>query len=133
MMAQHLGAVTMADKRELLILGGGLVGMSLALAASRKGISSHVVDRADPADLTAEGFDGRASAVSTASWNLFTNIGLAETLEPHGCPIESIVVTDQMRPGRLDFQPEPHEGSLGRMFANRRRRTRTSPGIRAPR
>jgi len=109
----------MSDKRDLLILGGGLVGMTLALAAARKGLSSHVVDRADPAELTAEGFDGRASAISTASWNLFGNIGLAEKLEPHACPIASIAVTDGMRPGRIDFQPEPHEGSLGRMFANR--------------
>lgn len=109
----------MTDKRELLILGGGLVGITLALAAARKGLSSHVVDRADPAALTAEGFDGRASAISTASWNLFTNIGLADRLAPHGCPIEAIAVTDAMRPGRLDFRPEPHEGSLGLMFANR--------------
>ncbi len=112
----------MADKRELLILGGGLVGMTLALAAARKGISSHVVDRADPADLVAEGFDGRATAVSTASWNLFRNIGLADQLEPHGCRIENIAVTDAMRPGRIDFQPEEHEGTLGRMFANRQLR-----------
>lgn len=109
----------MSDKRELLILGGGLVGMTLALAAARKGISSHVVDRADPAELTAEGFDGRASAISTASWNLFTNIGLADLLEPHGCPIAAIAITDAMKPGRIDFQPEPSEGSLGRMFTNR--------------
>jgi 2-octaprenyl-6-methoxyphenol hydroxylase len=109
----------MSDKRDLLILGGGLVGMTLALAAAKKGLSSHVVDRADPAELTAEGFDGRASAISTASWNLFTNIGLADALEPFGCPIASIAVTDGMKPGGIDFQPEPHEGSLGRMFANR--------------
>jgi 2-octaprenyl-6-methoxyphenol hydroxylase len=113
----------MADKRDLLILGGGLVGMTLALAAARKGLSSHVVDRADPAELIAEGFDGRASAISTASWNLFTNIGLAGRLEPHGCPIASIAVTDGMKPGRIDFEPKPDEGSpkdtLGRMFANR--------------
>lgn len=109
----------MTDKRDLLILGGGLVGMTLALAAARNGISSHVADRADPAELTAEGFDGRASAISTASWNLFTNIGLADTLEPYGCPIDSIAVTDGMKPGRIDFRPEPHEGSLGRMFTNR--------------
>jgi 2-octaprenyl-6-methoxyphenol hydroxylase len=69
--------------------------------------------------LTADGFDGRASAISTASWNLFGNIGLAERLEPLGCPIEAIAVTDGMKPGRIDFKPEPEEGSLGRMFANR--------------
>lgn len=109
----------MSDKRDLLILGGGLVGMTLALTAAKKGLSSHVIDRADPAELTAEGFDGRASAISTASWNLFGNIGLAEKLEVHACPIASIAVTDGMKPGRIDFQPEPHEGSLGRMFANR--------------
>lgn len=107
------------SRADLLILGGGLVGMTLALAAAKKGLSSHVVDRADPADLTAEGFDGRASAISTASWRLFRNIGLADRLEPHGSPIASIAVTDQMRPGRLDFTPEEHEGTLGRMFANR--------------
>jgi 2-octaprenyl-6-methoxyphenol hydroxylase len=112
----------MSDKRDLLILGGGLVGMTMALAAARAGLSSHVVDRADPAELTAEGFDGRASAISTASWNLFTNIGLADALEPFGCPIASIAVTDGMKPGRIDFQPEPHEGTLGRMFSNRQLR-----------
>lgn len=109
----------MSDKRDLVILGGGLVGMTLALAAARAGLSSHVVDRADPAELTADTFDGRASAISTASWNLFTNIGLAEALAPLGCPIASIAVTDGMKPGRIDFRPQPEEGSLGRMYANR--------------
>lgn len=93
----------MTDKRDLLILGGGLVGTTLALAAAKHGFSSHVVDRADPADLTAENFDGRASAISTASWRLFRNIGLADALEPHGCPIEAIAVLDQMKPGELTF------------------------------
>ncbi len=109
----------MSEKRDLIILGGGLVGMTLALAAARQGITSHVVDKADPADLTAEGVDGRASAISTASWNLFTNIGLADRLEPLGCPIAAIAVTDGMKPGRIDFKPEEHQGSLGRMYANR--------------
>lgn len=109
----------MSEKRDLVILGGGLVGMTLALAAARAGFSSHVVDRADPAALTADGFDGRASAISTASWNLFTNIGLALDLEPLGCEIQAIAVTDGMKPGRIDFRPEPDEGGLGRMYANR--------------
>lgn len=107
------------NTRDLIILGGGLVGMTLALAAARAGITSHVIDRADPADLVAEGADGRASAISTASWNLFANIGLGERLAPLGCPIDSIAVTDGMKPGRIDFAPKPDEGSLGKMYFNR--------------
>lgn len=109
----------MSERRDLVILGGGLVGMTLALAAAKAGFTSHVVDKASPEELTAEGVDGRASAISTASWNLFRNIGLAGRLDPLGCPIESIAVTDGMKPGRIDFQPKPDEGTLGRMFANR--------------
>ena len=110
------------ETRDLLILGGGLVGMALALAAAKQGISSHVIDRADPAELTKEGFDDRATAISTASWHLFENIEIAEYLEPFACDIASIAVTDQNKPGRLDFTPEKHEGTLGRMFPNRRLR-----------
>ncbi len=90
-------------RRDLIVLGGGLVGMTLALAAARSGITSHVVDRADPADLTAEGADGRASAISTASWNLFRNIGIASTLESQACPIHSIAVTDGLTPRSARF------------------------------
>jgi 2-octaprenyl-6-methoxyphenol hydroxylase len=110
------------NTRDLVILGGGLVGMTLALAAAKKGLSSHVIDRADPAELTAEGFDDRATAISTASWHLFENIGIAEGLEQFACDIASIAVTDQQKPGRLDFIPGEGDGTLGRMFPNRRLR-----------
>jgi len=120
-MAAGTAAVT-PDRRDVVILGGGLVGMSLALALAKAGISTHVLDAADPAAQTAQGFDGRASAISTASWNMFANIGLAEQLEPYGCPIDSIAVSDQLKPGELHFRPDPEEGSLGRMFANRQLR-----------
>ena len=37
------------EKTEILILGGGLVGLTLALALDAHGISTVVVDPADPA------------------------------------------------------------------------------------
>lgn len=110
------------ETRDLLILGGGLVGMTLALAAAKQGLTSHVIDRADPAELTAVGFDDRATAISTASWHLFANIGIADSLEEFACDIASIAVTDQNLPGGLDFTPDADEGTLGRMFPNRRLR-----------
>jgi 2-octaprenyl-6-methoxyphenol hydroxylase len=114
-----MASVQSTDHREVVILGGGLVGMTLAIGLARHGIACHVVDPADPAAQTAAGFDGRASAISTASWNLFEHLGLARELKPKGCPIDAIAVNDGLRPGHIDFVPEPHEGSLGRMFANR--------------
>ena len=105
--------------RDAVILGGGLVGMTLAIALARQGMTSHVVDAADPSDTTAANFDGRASAISTASWNLYTHLGMADALVAKGCPIDAIAVTDGMKPGRIDFRPTAEEGSLGRMFANR--------------
>jgi 2-octaprenyl-6-methoxyphenol hydroxylase len=74
--------VTPALSGDVVILGGGLVGMTLAIGLAKKGLSSLVVDSSDPAAQTAQGFDGRASAISTASWNLYTNLGMAEALAP---------------------------------------------------
>ena len=81
-------------KRDVLILGGGMVGMTLALTLARTGFSCHVIDRAAPEVYLADTFDGRASAISTASWNLFGHIGLADGLKPLGCPIDAIAVSD---------------------------------------
>ena len=108
-----------ATPRDAVIVGGGLVGMTLAIALAKQGMTTHVVDASDPSDTTAANFDGRASAISTASWNLYSNLDMADALLAKGCPIDAIAVTDHMKPGRIDFRPTPEEGSLGRMFANR--------------
>ena len=103
----------------MIILGGGLVGLTLACALDAHGVRSIVVDRAEPAAALAAGFDGRATAVASASWRMFEAIGLAERLAGQGCPIEAIRVSDGLKAGGLVFDPGIADDPLGVMFENR--------------
>jgi 2-octaprenyl-6-methoxyphenol hydroxylase len=104
---------------DVIILGGGLVGLTLALALDAHGLSATVVDPADPETVLAPGFDARASAIASASWRMLQAIGLGSGLEGKGCPIASIRVSDGLKPGALDFEPGAEDGALGIMFENR--------------
>lgn len=107
---------------DVLISGGGLVGQMLALSLAHHGLSSIVVDPADPATVLAPEFDGRASAIASGPWKMMEAIGLGPALQDHGCPIERIWVSDGLKPGELDFAAKPEDGPLGIMFENRRLR-----------
>ena len=121
------------SKADLLILGGGLVGSALAVALDAHGISSIVIDPADPDAILAASHDGRASAIAAAPLRMLEAIGLADDLAGKGCPIESIRVSDGLKPGKLDFDPQEGEGALGTMFENRDlRRALMAAAERAP-
>ncbi|MBY9063205.1 UbiH/UbiF/VisC/COQ6 family ubiquinone biosynthesis hydroxylase [Sphingomonas yunnanensis] len=107
------------DHADVLILGGGLVGSALAVALDRHGLSAIVVDPADPAVMLAAGFDGRASAVASASHRMLDAIGVGEALRGKGCPIRHIRVSDGLAPGKLDFVPAADDAALGTMYENR--------------
>jgi 2-octaprenyl-6-methoxyphenol hydroxylase len=104
---------------DVIILGGGLVGLTLALALDAHGLRATVVDPADPATVLAPEFDGRASAIASASWRMLDAIGLGDRLAGQGCPIAAIRVSDGLAPGALDFEPAADDGALGLMFENR--------------
>ncbi|MGN6280088.1 MAG: FAD-dependent monooxygenase [Sphingomonas sp.] len=108
--------MTQAD---VLILGGGLVGGALAVALEAHGLSAIVVDPADPAVTLARGFDGRASAVASASGRMLEAIGIAQRLAGQGCEIRHIRVSDGLAPGKLDFIPDADDDALGTMYENR--------------
>src|SRR3546814_2364241 len=55
------------EQADVIILGGGLVGLTLALALDAHGLSSHVIDTADLKNSVAPSFDGRVSAISSSS------------------------------------------------------------------
>jgi 2-octaprenyl-6-methoxyphenol hydroxylase len=106
------------DRADVIILGGGLVGLALASALDSSGLSAIVVDPADPAPRTAASFDGRTSAVSSSSMRMLEAIGVAEHLAEAGCPIWRIAVADGLKPGSLHFDPDDDE-PLGFMHENR--------------
>ncbi len=109
----------MSSKADVIIIGGGLIGLTQALALAAHGITSHVIDRADPEAMLAAGFDGRTSAISSSSMKMLEALGLGDALAGKGCPIEQIWVSDSLKPGALDFVPGADDGYLGQMFENR--------------
>lgn len=104
---------------DVVILGGGLVGLTLGIALSRHGVQCAVIDPADPVQATAAGFDGRVSAISSTSHAMLQAIGVGAHLEGKGCPIDRIWVSDGLEPGALDFVPDEDDGVMGTMFPNR--------------
>ena len=107
---------------DVIILGGGLVGLTLAIALGRHGVTCAVVDPADPVATMAPGFDGRVSAIASASWKMFEAIGVAPHLRNETCPIDRIWVSEGLSGGALDFAPDPEDGALGFMCENRKLR-----------
>ncbi len=105
------------NKFDVIILGGGLVGLSTALALDAHGLTSLVIDPVDPETTLAPTFDGRASAIASASWRMLEAIGLADELRANGCPIRRIEVRDGLSRDALDFTPA--DDALGTMVENR--------------
>jgi 2-octaprenyl-6-methoxyphenol hydroxylase len=106
------------DRADVIIFGGGLVGLALASALDSSGVSAIVVDPADPAPRSDVAFDGRTSAVSSSSMRMIQTIGVADHLKEPGCPIWRIAVADGLKPGGLHFDPDDNE-PLGFMHENR--------------
>lgn len=104
---------------DVIILGGGLVGLTLAIALDRHGLATLVIDPADPATQIAPTYDGRATAVSSSSWRMLETIGVAERLAGKTCAIRSIRVSDGLKPGGILFDPPLGDDPLGIMVENR--------------
>jgi 2-octaprenyl-6-methoxyphenol hydroxylase len=106
------------DRADVIIFGGGLVGLALASALDFSGLSAIIVDPADPAPRAQASFDGRTSAVSSSSMRMLETIGVADDLAEPGCPIWRIAVADGLKPGGLHFDADDGE-PLGFMHENR--------------
>jgi len=85
---------------EVLIVGGGLVGLTLGIALAGASVPVVVVDRESPADTLDTSFDGRSSAIARGSQQLLDSVGLWDGMVTQAQPIWEIRVSDG-RPGLL--------------------------------
>ncbi|MEO8300353.1 MAG: UbiH/UbiF/VisC/COQ6 family ubiquinone biosynthesis hydroxylase [Rhizomicrobium sp.] len=110
---------------DVLISGGGMVGLPLGLALAQGGLKTVIADVAPPAKVLDPNFDGRVSALAYASVRMLGALGVWVNLAPHAQPIREILVTDgkagqPASPFSLHFDAqEVGADSLGHIAENR--------------
>lgn len=105
---------------DIIIVGGGLAGLTLSCLLGTHGFSVLCLDREKlPKTLRAD-FDGRTTAISYGSHLVMQEAGLWNELEKLSCPIEHIKILDGNSPVLLNFLSEEVEGrAFGHIVENR--------------
>lgn len=104
---------------DILIIGGGLSGLSMAAILGHQGFEVACIDREDPKKILSADFDGRTTAISKGSAAVLARTGIWEDLLPLGCPIKDIHITDSGSPLLLQFLVDEIEGeAFGWIFEN---------------
>jgi len=91
-----------ADKErlDLAVIGAGLNGSLLALAAGEAGLRTALIDRLPLKTMTEAGFDGRTTAIAYTSQRLFQALGLWSEVAGAAEPILDIRISDAGYDGR---------------------------------
>lgn len=131
---------------DVVIVGGGLAGQTLALALHSAGVSVAVVDVLPFSTQLDDRFDGRASALAYTSMRMLDTLGAGARLREFTQRIEDIVVCDGrpddgLRPGgpgphslhfdRHEIHPGADGEPLGWMAENRHARLAMTEAIAA--
>jgi len=110
---------------DILIVGGGLNGPALALAAASGGLSSIIIDALPLATRRKPAFDGRAYALSLTSVRMLEVLGIWGAVRGEAQPMLDIKVSDG-KPGEgaaaLFVHFDHHEiaeGPMGHMLEDR--------------
>ncbi|MFY0623135.1 MAG: UbiH/UbiF/VisC/COQ6 family ubiquinone biosynthesis hydroxylase [Pelagimonas sp.] len=110
---------------DLIIVGGGLNGPALALAAAQAGLTSTVIDALARDVRKDTKFDGRSYALALASKRMLAALGLWDGLAEHAQPMNEIKVSDgrvndaQVFLGLHFDSAEIEEGPMGYMLEDR--------------
>lgn len=85
---------SIALETDVLIVGGGMVGMAMAAALGGAGIGVILVEAEKLPEMTGEAFDGRSSAIAYGSQQVLAGIGAWDDLARSAEPIRDIRVSD---------------------------------------
>jgi 2-octaprenyl-6-methoxyphenol hydroxylase len=108
------------SRSDIAVVGGGLSGLSLAIACAAAGIETAVIDREDPAKFRDAAYDGRTTAIAYGSRQVLKGIGVWDALAPYAEPIREIRVADGDSPLFLHYDSTEIEAeALGYIVENR--------------
>jgi 2-octaprenyl-6-methoxyphenol hydroxylase len=91
---------------DILIVGAGPIGLSMALALTRAQFNVAVIDHCDPKTFLNAAYDGRTTAIAYGSVAFFEDIGVWSKLRPHAEPIQDIFVTTERQRGHLHYRSQ---------------------------
>lgn len=107
------------ERFDIAIVGGGMVGLTLALGLEGVGARVAVIERASLDDMAEASFDGRGSAIAAGSQRILDGTGLWELLKEDAEPILEIRVADGASQLFLHYDHrEVGEGPLGWIVEN---------------
>jgi len=79
---------------DVIIIGGGFMGLLQALCLAKHSLTSIVIDKNDNVEMMNPKFDGRTSAITSASLNMLSMLNLDSALLGEGQDIVKILVRD---------------------------------------
>lgn len=83
----------------MVIVGGGMVGASLAHALGRASLPVTLIEAVAPSVAGQPSYDDRPIALSYGSWLIFNGLGLGQELRAQAAPIRTVHVSQQGRFG----------------------------------
>jgi 2-octaprenyl-6-methoxyphenol hydroxylase len=109
-----------AGAADIVIVGGGMVGASLAVALAPLGLEVVLIESVPHDSISQPSFDERTTALSNGSRRILQTLGVWRDVEAQASPIRKIHVSDQGRFGfaRIDAA-EQGLAALGYVVANR--------------
>ena len=108
-----------ADHVDLIIVGGGMVGLALACALRHSGLHIVIIERGEPPVRKSLERDCRVSAIVMGNVRILQGIGVWKHLERDAGPMRAMRIWDNQEQGGIRFDAsEIGEDMLGYLIEN---------------